>query len=64
MSFPANAIGVGAALAAGAYYGYQAQPALVAGTTTAGIPPYFTVGDWVILLGLLFAAIYFGLVLS
>lgn len=65
MSFPANAIGVGAGIAAGIYYGYQAQPALIAGTAQAGfIPPYFTILDWIILLGLLFVAIFFGLILS
>jgi hypothetical protein len=62
--FPANAIGLGAGIAAGVYYGYTAKDALVAGTTTAGVPPYYTAMNWIVLLGLLLLAIFFGLIRS
>jgi hypothetical protein len=64
MSFPANAIGLGAGIAAGGYYGYRAATAIDAGTTTFGIPPYFGMWDWIILVGLLVVAVFFGLVRS
>jgi hypothetical protein len=58
-------VGFTAILGAGIYYGYQAQPALVAGTATAGvIPPYFTAMDYAVILGLLAVGFYFAVILS
>lgn len=55
MSFPANAIGLGAGVAAGAYAGYRYEE---------DGPQPFVFLDYLIIIVLLGIAVYFGLVLS